>query len=123
MTYKEGRIDSKANINRLTGILLAVLCISCFAQNKIAGHVALHGHSHLYRTGYAVTLAWQASTTPSVSYNVYRGTATGGPYTKVGNTASLGYIDKTPAASTFFYVVRAFDGTNESVTSNEVRIP
>lgn len=42
-----------------------------------------------------VTLRWTASTTPNVTYNVYRSTKTTGPYTKL-NTApvtALTFVD------------------------------
>ncbi len=80
-------------------------------------------------TGYgavphAVTINWTASTSPSVSgYNVYRGTTSGGPYTKV-NTAlvtTVAYTDNTASAGkTYYYVTTAVDTSGmESGYSNE----
>lgn len=65
-----------------------------------------------------VTLTWIASVSPGVSYNVYRGTTSGGPYTKL-NTSLIGallYVDNTvQAGQTYYYVVTAADGSgNES---------
>jgi len=72
-------------------------------------------------TGYGavphyVTLNWTASTTPSVTYNVYR-TTTSGVY--AGALASAGaattYTDSTVAAGqTYYYVVTAVSGSTES---------
>lgn len=79
-----------------------------------------------------VNLAWDRSPDPNVAgFNVYRGTVSGGPYTKlnvtlipqpaVGDTPM--YSDMTPTGSTltYFYIVRAqSSGGVESANSNEV---
>ena len=69
--------------------------------------------------------------TPSISggivqYNIYRSLVTGGPYTLIGNSppynngAALVYTDFAVLHNTtYFYVVTAFDGTNESIFSAE----
>jgi fibronectin type 3 domain-containing protein len=58
-------------------------------------------------------------------YNVYRGSSTGGPYSKINSVldATTSYTDSTVAAgSTYFYVTTAVDGTGvESGHSNEVK--
>ncbi len=79
-----------------------------------------------------VNVAWDRSPDPGVGgYNVYRGTTSGGPYTKLnlnllpqtptGETPM--YSDMTPVGSqlTYYYVVRAQSlGGVESPNSNEV---
>jgi hypothetical protein len=74
---------------------------------------------------HTATLNWTASVTPSVSYNVYRATTSGGPYTKVGSVGVgvVSHIDSTAlAGQTYFYVIRAVDSTNtESTNSNEAQ--
>jgi hypothetical protein len=74
---------------------------------------------------HTATLSWTASITPNVSYNIYRATTTGGPYTKIGSVGVgvVSYIDGTAlAGQKYFYVVRAMDNTNtESVNSTEVQ--
>jgi len=88
----------------------------------------------VYAPGWAATvnLAWDRSPDPGVAgYNVYRGTQSGGPYTKLnlnllpqpptGDTPQ--YSDTTPNGSqlTYYYVVRAQSlGNVESANSNEV---
>jgi hypothetical protein len=84
------------------------------------------------QTVHSVALNWSASSTAGAHYNVYRGTTSGGPYTKL-NSASLtspAYSDATGAGgTTYFYVVTAVcDSTatcpagvsGESGFSNEV---
>jgi fibronectin type 3 domain-containing protein len=71
---------------------------------------------------HAVTLRWNASTTPSVTYNIYRGTQTLGPYSQIARQiASLSYEDADVSQGVlYFYVVTAADSLNqESAFSNE----
>src|SRR3972149_757993 len=76
--------------------------------------------------GNAINLSW----TPSVSsgateQRIYRGTASGGTYgtlvTTIANNTTSAYTDNTGLTNgtTYYYVVKAFDGTQESVNSNE----
>jgi beta-galactosidase len=72
---------------------------------------------------HSVALNWNASTSTVVGYNVYRGTASGGPYTLINPSllAVLNYTDSTVQDSTtYYYVTTAVDsGGNESLYSNE----
>ncbi|MGP8155317.1 MAG: immunoglobulin domain-containing protein [Candidatus Acidiferrales bacterium] len=72
---------------------------------------------------HSVALTWDASTSTVVGYNVYRGTASGGPYTQINPSlvAALDYTDSTVQDSTtYYYVTTAVDsGGNESIYSNE----
>ncbi len=73
------------------------------------------------RAVHSVTLNW--SPTPgAVFYNVYRASASGGPYRKIGKAHSSLYID-TPvtSGSVFYYVVTAVEHGKESAYSNEIR--
>lgn len=72
---------------------------------------------------HAVTLTWAASTTPNVTYSVYRGDAAGGPYTLVKSGVQLlSFFDpNVTAGRTYYYVVSAVDSNgNASVYSNQV---
>jgi hypothetical protein len=73
---------------------------------------------------HSVALSWNASTSTIAGYNVYRGTVSGGPYTKINSSlvAVLDYTDSTvQSGTTYFYVTTAVDSSgNESVFSNEV---
>jgi hypothetical protein len=70
-----------------------------------------------------VTLSW-GDVAGATGYNVYRGTASGGPYDKV-NGAAIGatsFIDTDVAnGNTYFYVVRAVGPGGESGNSNEAQ--
>lgn len=74
---------------------------------------------------HSVDLSWQASGTSGiVGYNVYRGTASGGPYQKITSSLdpALSYSDgNVQSGQTYYYVVTAEDnGGAESEHSNEV---
>jgi hypothetical protein len=70
--------------------------------------------------GHTVIVQWTASITPGVSYNVYSGITSGGPYTSIGTTSALNFRDPTSTAgNTYYYVVTAFDTNGESGYSNE----
>ena len=72
---------------------------------------------------HTVDLSWKASTSQNViSYNIYRGSVSGGPYTKIGSgIASTLYADSTVSSGkTYYYVTTAVDNTgHESTYSNQ----
>jgi Abnormal spindle-like microcephaly-assoc'd, ASPM-SPD-2-Hydin len=74
-------------------------------------------------SSYANVLNWVASKSTVVGYNVYRGTQSGGPYTKLNSSLimSTTFTDTSvEAGQTYFYVVRAVDSSNvESIYSNQ----
>ncbi|HEV2732572.1 MAG TPA: choice-of-anchor D domain-containing protein [Terriglobales bacterium] len=71
---------------------------------------------------HSVDLTWNSSTS-AIGYNVYRGTASGGPYSMINSSldASTAFTDNNvTAGETYYYVVTAVDGqSNESVYSNQ----
>jgi hypothetical protein len=73
---------------------------------------------------HSVALSWTASTSTVTGYNVYRGTTSGGPYTKINSSliTTLAYTDTTvQSGTTYFYVATSVDSSGgESVNSNEV---
>jgi mannan endo-1,4-beta-mannosidase len=73
-------------------------------------------------SSHSVALNWNASTTAGVTYNLYRGTATGGPYSSLQTALSTtSATDAAVKASTkYFYVVRAANSAGESANSNEI---
>ena len=60
---------------------------------------------------HAANLSWTASTTPNVTYNVYRSTSSTGPFTTPLNSSPITgttYVDTTvQAGQTYYYVVSA----------------
>jgi hypothetical protein len=71
-----------------------------------------------------VDLSWNPSTSAVVGYNIYRATASGGPYTKINSflDAAGSYTDvSVQSGQNYFYVATAVDSSGvESGYSNEV---
>ncbi len=69
------------------------------------------------------TLTWNASTSTVIGYDVYRGTASGGPYTKINSLvdATTTFTDTTvQAGQTYYWVVTAVNSSNvQSTYSNQ----
>jgi len=80
---------------------------------------------------HSVDITWDASTSATLQgYNVYRGTVSGGPYSKISptlSTSTLLFTDTTPVSGKqYFYVVTAVNtsGTESSASSQvAVTIP
>src|SRR6185436_3878524 len=78
-------------------------------------------------TQHIVDLSWNLSTSPNTSgYNVYRGTTSAGPYSKInsgGLVASSLYTDSNVSSGhTYYYVVTAVDSSGaESGYSNQTQ--
>jgi hypothetical protein len=75
---------------------------------------------------HTVVLRWQASTTPNVRYNIYRGRSSGVHPNKLNSTPTdrVTFTDTTVArGQTYCYVVRAVNGIGEeSRESNETTV-
>src|SRR5712692_6520400 len=74
---------------------------------------------------HSVDLSWSPSTSSVVGYNLYRGTKSGGPYTRINSVldASTAYTDSTvQGGQTYYYVTTAVNTSgSESGYSNQVR--
>jgi hypothetical protein len=71
---------------------------------------------------HAVTLTWVASSTPNVTYSVYRSESAVGPYSLIkAGVQLLSFFDPNVIAGrTYYYVVSAVDSSgNASVYSNQ----
>ena len=74
---------------------------------------------------HSITLTWQLDSAATGGYNVYRGTASGGPYTMIGSAyaGTISYVDTSGTGNVqYFYVVTALDTAtpaDESHFSNE----
>ena len=71
---------------------------------------------------HAANLSWTASTTPNVTYNVYRAAASTGPFTTPLNSSPITgttYVDTTvQAGQTYYYVATAVAKGAESADSS-----
>ncbi|MCL5277796.1 MAG: carboxypeptidase regulatory-like domain-containing protein [Deltaproteobacteria bacterium] len=66
-----------------------------------------------------VSLTWSAST-GATSYNIYKSTTSGGPYTKVGSTTNTSYtVTGLTNGTTYYFVVTAVNSNGESGYSNQ----
>jgi fibronectin type 3 domain-containing protein len=77
---------------------------------------------------HSVDLSWNGSPTATVvGYNIYRGSQSGGPYTKINSAlnANTTYTDSSvQAGQIYYYVTTAVDSVGaESSNSNQIRIP
>jgi len=72
---------------------------------------------------HSVSLTWSVSSSPSISgYNLYRGSVSGGPYTKLNAlpVATTSYLDSNVVSGqTYFYVATTVQSTTESAYSTE----
>lgn len=67
-----------------------------------------------------VSLSW-SSVSSATSYNVKRSTTSGSGYTTVANVTSPSYIDQSLTnGTTYYYVITAVNGANESFPSKQV---
>lgn len=71
--------------------------------------------------GKDISLVW-TEYTGAHHYNVYRGTVSGGPYTKVGSSSTLTYLDHPGILNiVYYYVVRPAEANDDEVCqSNQV---
>jgi fibronectin type 3 domain-containing protein len=81
---------------------------------------------HAQATKHTVQLNWTLTQTPGVTItdvNVYRGTTSGGPYIAIGHTGSgtvTSFTDlNVSGGTTYYYVVDAVAGTEQSADSNQ----
>src|SRR5215467_8551944 len=76
--------------------------------------------------GHSVSLTWKASKSEVLGYNVYRGTSSGGPYSRINSelVRELTYKDENvPGSRTYYYVTRAVDANGrESANSSEITV-
>jgi hypothetical protein len=76
-------------------------------------------------TTHGASLTWKPSTSSSIKgYNIYRGSVSGGPYSKLNSAlvSTTSYADASVAAGrTYFYVTTAVGSSGESSHSSEVK--
>jgi hypothetical protein len=87
-------------------------------------NITLAGSGAAAPAAYSASLSWSPETAATNGYNVYGGTTSGGPYTKLTSSPVVptSYTDTSvTAGSTYYFVVTAIGAGNvESGYSNEV---
>ncbi len=106
------------------GAASATLSFSSDAANSPAAQ-ALTGKGTA-APRHSVDMSWDASTGPDVvGYNVYRGSVSGGPYSRINSAleATTRYTDNAvTAGETYYYVATAVNGSgHESGYSNQAQ--
>jgi hypothetical protein len=105
-----------------TGSLSGNVTVTSNATNSPLA-ISLSG-SGAAAVSHSVTLNWTPSTSSYVGFNVYRGSQSGGPYTKVNSAliSATSFFDASVASGQiYYYVATEVDSTGaESVYSSEV---
>jgi fibronectin type 3 domain-containing protein len=105
-----------------TGSLSGSVTVTSNATNS--PHVVSLSGTGTAVTAYSVGLSWTASSSSYSGFNVYRGSQSGGPYTKVNTTLipSASYSDPSVVAGDTYYYVATEVGTTgvESAYSTQV---
>lgn len=124
-------LDIQLAVNMVLGsapctanIVAAGVCNIVMVQRVT--NAVLTGNCITGLVAHTVSLSWTASTSSNVvGYNVYRGTVSGGPYTKLTTSRVTGvaYTDAAvQAGQTYYYVTTAVDSSgNESAYSNQAQ--
>ncbi|MDP9338208.1 MAG: choice-of-anchor D domain-containing protein [Acidobacteriota bacterium] len=106
-----------------TGQYSGSITISCNATNSPAS-IVLSG-TGVTGTAHAVTLTWQAAATGTAGYNIYVGSTSGGPYSRLNTSMVTGtsYVDSgVQSGQTYYFVVTSISTLNkESTYSAEVK--
>ena len=104
-------------LKQIIGVLL-LSALSCTHRSHSFGQVVVTGNIGATSS---VRIDWTASITSSVTYNIYRGENSGGPYTQIitGVTCCTWTDPHVQSKHNYWYVATAFDGSTESSNSNE----
>jgi Abnormal spindle-like microcephaly-assoc'd, ASPM-SPD-2-Hydin len=106
-----------------TGKYTGALSITSNATNS-PSNIALSGTGVTSAT-HAITLTWQAASSGTTGYNVYVGSTSGGPYSRLNTSIVTGtsFVDAgVQSGQTYFFVVTSINSANkESPRSAEVQ--
>lgn len=108
-----------------SGYAGGTLAIASNASNSLV-QVGISGNGiATQQTAHGVTLSWTPPTSDFAGFFVYRGTTSGGPYTKLNaviDTQAV-FADTGLVTGTYYYVVTTVDSNGvESGFSNEVQV-
>jgi fibronectin type 3 domain-containing protein len=96
---------------KASGAVSGTLAIASNASNSSATE-SLSGTG----TPNAVTLSWTPSTSSVVGYNIYRGTASSGPFSKINSSmdTATNYTDgSVMGGNTYFYVATSVNSAGQ----------
>ncbi len=98
--------------------------VTVTAQSAFASASSASATVTITAAVHSVVLSWTASTSAVSGYNIYRGTTSGSPYTRLDSSvdSTTTYTDSSVQAGlTYYYVATAVDSNGvESTNSNEV---
>ena len=102
-----------------TGSLSGTVTVTSNASNSPTT-ITLSG-SGASSTSPSVGLTWSPSSTTYSSFDIYRGTTSGGPYTKINSSLTPFFTDTSvTSGQTYYYVVTEFDSSGtQSGYSNQ----
>jgi hypothetical protein len=107
-----------------TPTLAALFSFTIQVHDSVGASASTAFSINVAAVAHSAVLAWNPSTSVVIGYNTYRGTTSGGPYTKLNSSVVPGitYTDSTVQSGlTYFYVVTGVDSNSfESVLSNEL---
>lgn len=108
-----------------TGLAALFAVLLCVLWARVACGSSSVPQSQQGNKSHSVTLTWKASKSAVKGYNVYRGTKSGGPYTKINSALVQGLTYKDENVSgraTYYYVTRSVDvDDRESPNSSEIK--
>ena len=116
ITYLKGEVGwNQANLilgnNNIAALTFADVTIAPPAPPAPTSLVATAGNTQ-------VSLTWTASA-GATGYNIQRSLTSGGPFTVVGTSTSVGYTDTTVTNGTLYYYVVSATNAGESLVSNQ----
>ncbi len=99
--------------------LMVLGCLSLSFAQGVQGNVTLSGSARI-ETGHSVTLTWNSSPN-ATSYNLYRGTVSGGPYVRIASGIAVTTFTDTQVgySQTLYYVTTAVNSASESAYSSQ----
>lgn len=107
-----------------TGLATLSAVLLCVLWARVTVGSSSVPQSQQGNKGHSVTLTWAASKSPVKGYNVYRGTKSGGPYSRINPSLvqGLSYEDRdVKSRKTYYYVSRSVDANGrESLNSSEI---
>lgn len=106
-----------------TGAQTGTIAVSSNATNSPA-NIALSGTGVAATTAHSVALSWNPTSSGTTGYNVYVGSNSGGPYSRLTPTpvTASAYLDtNVVSGDSYYYVVTALNSGNRLLLRSESR--